>query len=97
MIENFGMATVVVITIIAYLAGEFVKLLPFVKNNWIPVICGFVGGCLGAVGLYVLPEFPATDVMTAVAVGIVSGFAATGVHQVYKQLYPEEDDDEAWK
>ena len=94
--ENFGMATVLVITIIAYLAGEFVKLFPVVQNKWIPVICGFVGGCLGAVGLHVIPDYPAGDYLTAIAVGIVSGFAATGVHQVYKQLYPDEDDD-AWE
>lgn len=94
--ENFGMATVLVITIIAYLAGEFVKLFPVVQNKWIPVICGFVGGCLGAVGLHVIPDYPAGDYLTAIAVGIVSGFAATGVHQVYKQLYPDEDDD-TWK
>ena len=95
MIENFGMTTVVVITIIAYLVGEAVKLLPFDVSKWIPVVCGFVGGCLGAVGLYVVPDYPAGDIMTAIAVGIVSGFAATGVHQVYRQLYPAEDDD-AW-
>lgn len=94
--ENFGMATVLVITIIAYLVGEAVKLLPFDLSEWIPVVCGFVGGCLGVVGLHVIPDFPATDYMTAIAVGIVSGFAATGVHQVYKQLYPKEDDD-TWK
>ena len=32
-------------------------------------------------------------VHTSVLLGIVSGFAATGVHQVYKQVYPAEDDD----
>ncbi|MBQ3257292.1 MAG: phage holin family protein [Oscillospiraceae bacterium] len=95
MIENFGLATVVTITIIAYLVGEAVKLLPFDVSKWIPVVCGFVGGCLGAMGMYVVPDYPAGDIMTAIAVGIVSGFAATGVHQVYKQVYPAEDDD-AW-
>ena len=89
--ENFGMTTVVVITIIAYLVGEAVKLLPFDMNKWIPVVCGFVGGCLGGVGLHVIPDFPATDYLTAIAVGIVSGFGATGIHQVYKQLYVEDD------
>lgn len=89
--ENFGMTTVVVITIIAYLVGEAVKLFPAVQNKWIPVVCGFVGGCLGAVGLHVIPDFPATDYLTAIAVGIVSGFGATGIHQVYKQLYVEDD------
>ena len=50
------------------------------------MIVGVVGGALGAVGMYVIPDFPATDIMTAVAVGIVSGLASTGVNQVYKQV-----------
>ena len=89
--ENFGLATVLVITVIAYLAGEFVKLFPAVQNKWIPVICGFVGGCLGVVGYRVMPDYPAGDYLTAIAVGIMSGFGATGVHQIYKQLYMEDD------
>ena len=32
-----------------------------------------------------MPDFPAPDALTAVAVGIVSGLAATGAHQIYKQ------------
>ena len=84
--ENFGMATVVVITVIAYLIGEAVKLIPKVNNKLIPVICGTVGGVLGAVAMHIMPEFPATDYLTAVAVGIVSGLAATGCNQVVKQM-----------
>ena len=30
--------------------------------------------------------FPADDVITAAAVGIVSGFAATGINQIFKQF-----------
>ena len=53
----------------------------------IVVICYLIGlGVLGAVGMYVMPEFPANDIMTAVAVGIVSGLASTGVNQIYKQI-----------
>lgn len=33
-----------------------------------------------------MADFPATDPVTAVAVGIASGLAATGVNQVIKQL-----------
>ena len=41
-------------------------------------------------GLYLaLPDFPAQDPLTALAVGIVSGLAATGVNQVAKQLTKE--------
>ena len=93
--ENFGLATVLVITIIAYLVGEAVKLFPMVQHKWIPVICGFVGGCLGAVAMHIIPDYPAGDYLTAIAVGIVSGFGATGVHQVYKQIYDCDGEDNA--
>jgi hypothetical protein len=33
-----------------------------------------------------MPDFPATDYMTAVAVGIVSGLAATGVNEAVKHI-----------
>jgi hypothetical protein len=36
--------------------------------------------------MFLMPEFPAKDYLTAAAVGIVSGLAATGAHQIYKQL-----------
>ena len=50
------------------------------------MICGCVGAVLGIAGLYLMPDFPAKDVINALAVGIVSGLAATGVNQIYKQL-----------
>lgn len=82
---DFGIASVVAITVIAYLIGQAVKATPL-DNKWIPIICGAVGGALGAVAMRVMPDFPATDYITAVAVGIVSGLAATGVNQIGKQL-----------
>ena len=84
--ENLGIASVAAITVICYLVGLGVKLTPFDNNNLIPVVCGAVGALLGALCLYLgVPEFPASDIVTAVAVGIVSGLAATGVDQVVKQ------------
>lgn len=50
------------------------------------VIMAVVGGALGALGMGTIPDFPATDYITAVAVGAVSGLAATGVNQMYKQM-----------
>lgn len=82
---DFGIASVAAITVIAYLVGQALKA-SAVDNKWIPVLCGITGAILGVVGLYVMPDFPASDLVTALAVGIVSGFAATGVNQVYKQL-----------
>ena len=43
--------------------------------------------------MMIMPEFPATDYITAVAVGIVSGLAATGAHQAVKQLSCKTDSD----
>ena len=40
---------------------------------------------LGVAGLYTMPDFPAGDVINAIAVGMASGLAATGVNQLYKQ------------
>lgn len=73
------------ITIICYLFAEGIKATKL-NNKWIPVLVGLLGGILGVVGMYVMPEFPAGDILTANAVGIVSGLAATGANQVYKQL-----------
>lgn len=83
--DFMGMAGVAAITIICYLIGEGVKLLP-VDNKWVPVICGVAGAAWGVAGMYIMPEFPATDIITALAVGIVSGLSATGANQIFKQL-----------
>ena len=83
--EFVGIASVAAITVICYIVGEAVKLSPL-DNKWIPVVCGIFGGALGVAGMFVMPDFPATDYITAVAVGIVSGLAATGINQTFKQL-----------
>lgn len=82
---DFGIASVAGITVICYLAAMAVKATK-VDNKWLPVICGVIGAVLGVVGMYYMPGYPATDIITAIAIGIVSGLAATGADQVYKQL-----------
>ena len=82
---DFGIASVVGITVICYLIATVIKATTL-DNKWLPVICGFSGGVLGIVGMYIMPDYPAQDYITAVAVGIVSGLAATGANQVVKQL-----------
>ena len=82
---DFGIAGVAAITVIAYLVGMAVRATPL-DNKWIPVICAAVGGILGVVGMYTMPDFPATDIISSVAVGIVSGLAATGINQTIKQM-----------
>lgn len=80
---EFGIATVAAIVALAYLVGMFVKAIGL-QGKWVPVICGCVGVVLGVIGMGVMPDFPATDWLTAAAVGGVSGLAATGVHQIGK-------------
>ena len=76
------MGTVLAIVVITYLIGLLCKSIGSIRDELIPVI----------VGMYVIPDFPAKDVLNALAVGIVSGLASTGVNQVYKQLGKAEID-----
>ena len=80
-------ATVVAITVICYLAGVIVSNSKL-DNKWIPAICGILGGIIGFIGFAInMPEFPAHDPITAIAVGIASGLAATGGNELFKQLF----------
>lgn len=83
--ELMGVAGVAAIAIICYLVGAIVKATN-VDNKWIPCIVGVFGGVLGAAALYIMPEFPAQDILNAIAVGIVSGLAATGGNELFKQI-----------
>lgn len=83
MFENMGIAGVAAITVICYLIGMAVKATKL-DNKWIPVIVGLCGLILGIAAKYVMPDYPAQDVITSAAVGIVSGLAATGVNQITK-------------
>ena len=84
-ISSLGIAGVAAITVICFLIGQVVKA-SGLDNKWIPITCGISGALLGVLGLFMMPDFPAADYITALAVGIVSGLAATGINQVYKQL-----------
>ena len=84
-LENLGIAALPVITVICFLAAEAVKATTL-DNKWLPIICGALGGILGVVAMFIMPDFPGHDYLTAIAIGIVSGLAATGAHQIYKQL-----------
>jgi hypothetical protein len=84
-ITDLGITSVAAITVIVFLVCQVVKATKL-DNKWLPVIAGACGAALGIVGMLTMPGYPATDYLTAVAVGIVSGLAATGINQVYKQL-----------
>ena len=81
---DFGITGVAAITAMCFLLGQAMKLTGKLCK-WIPVLCGLAGCLLGLAGWQVIPGYPASDPITAAAVGAVSGFAATGIHQIYKQ------------
>lgn len=83
---NFGIATVASITVLSYLMGMTIRA-SGLGNKWIPVLCGLFGTVLGILALLMgMPDFPASDCLTAAAVGAVSGLAATGADQAFRQL-----------
>lgn len=77
--------TSLAIIVICYLVGMAAKAIKGIPDEWIPVIVGVAGGILGAVGMYVIHDFPAEDIVNAIAVGVFSGLASTGVNQIWKQ------------
>ena len=74
------------ITVLCYLAAYFLKAARPQWDSYIPPICGFIGAVLGVAAMYCVPEFPADNPIEAMAAGAVSGLAATGVHQIGKQI-----------
>ena len=82
---NVELVSVASITVLCYLMAQALKASPL-DSKWLPILCGLVGGILGLWGMLVSPAFPAEDCLSAIAVGVVSGLAATGANQVYKQL-----------
>ena len=75
-ISSFGITGVASITAICFLVAEIIKATKLNKK-WIPPICGILGGVMGPIAMKIIPSFPASDMLTAVAVGIVSGLSAT--------------------
>ena len=73
------------IIMICYGVGFACKTFPKIPDERIPVIMLLVGGILGAISMEIIPDFPATDYITAVAVGMFNGLTATGINQLYKQ------------
>ena len=76
------------IAVICYFVGFACKKFKNEKlDSFIPVICGLLGAVLGVIAFITLPDYiGAANWLCAVAIGIISGFAATGANQVIKQL-----------
>ena len=51
----------------------------------IPWMLAVVGAILGIVASFIMEDYSSMDVLTAIANGAVSGLAAGGAYQVYRQ------------
>ena len=96
MVDPIQITSVPVIAALVYGALAFYKYM--VKSEkWvriIPVIAAALGVVLGVAAFYAVPEvMPAGNVFIAILVGGASGLAATGTHQIYKQLSKDKDDE----
>ena len=83
-----------VITLVCYLIGEIYKVVFKSKEDLyklIPVFVTLLGGLLG-LGVYYLDEsyLEVTSIVSVLEIGLVSGAASTGLHQVLKQLLKKE-------
>lgn len=84
--DILGITGVAAIAVICYLIGMGLKAWDKFDDRKIPVLMGVCGAVLGVVAFYIAPAIiPADDIITAIAIGIVSGFTSTGINQIYKQ------------
>ena len=86
--NELGFISFPAIVVVCYLVGATIKAFNNEKlDRFIPIICAFTGGALGIVVFLTIPGYiPADNWLMALAIGIVSGFAATGINQAYKQF-----------
>lgn len=72
-----------IIVVTCYCVCFAVKKTGFIKDKYIPLIAIILGGISGICMNGISYE--------AIAIGICSGAAATGINQVYKQLQKDDD------
>ena len=72
------------IVVISYMITETFKM--FINNKYLPIVAGISGGMLGVLSFVLqIDIMPATDIISALAIGIISGLAATGSNQIIKR------------
>ena len=77
------------IVVISYMITETFKM--FINKKYLPIVAGISGGVLGILSFVLqIDIMPATDIVSALAIGIISGLAATGSNQILKQMKSEE-------
>ena len=80
--ETLNIATFTTIIALCYFIGFIAKQIPAIKNNYIPLIVGASGAVFG---YFTIPDYPASDLLTAISVGVASGLTSTGIDQLVKR------------
>lgn len=80
-----------IIVVICYLIGEIYKVIFKEKKEiykLIPVLLTLMGGVIGIV-MHVVDQsyLKVTSIISALEIGLISGSASTGTHQILKQLW----------
>ena len=86
--EYIGIPSIIVI---CYLVGEIFKLLILKKKSkykYVPIIVGTTGGVLGILSYFISPNIVLNvdDPFIATSIGIVSGLASTGSHEIITKI-----------
>lgn len=79
--DYFSILIVVICLIVGFILKKWIK---DVDNKWIPTICALLGV---AISVWVGDSFTAETI----AIGLVSGLASTGLHQLVSQILLKED------
>ncbi len=89
MFTNSAIPMIVVICYVAITAIKTTK----INSKWYPIISCAIGALVGALFFLILPDFIEAATLTAAIIsGAVSGLAATGTNQVFKQLLQKAQD-----
>ncbi len=85
---------VVGIVALCYIIGMGLKAWDKFDDRKIPVLMAFSGAVLGVITYFVEPSMlgKVGGIMSAVIKGAVSGLAATGINQVYKQMHKDKEE-----
>lgn len=90
-VDELGIIGYGAITAIAFFVGFVIKQTAL-PDKWIPVFTLATGAGLGLMCFYGGVEDYAVNVVEGIARGIVSGAAATGIHQIWRQLGGDKED-----
>lgn len=93
------MGSVPIIVVCCYMVGEIYKFIFKNKNeNYkiIPILLSLLGGLMGILIYLMNPEIilNATNIWSALGIGIMSGASSTGANQIIKQIFKKENNDE---